>query len=107
MTTAPALGRAHTVLADISRHFAPIAAVPLYEARLSGMAPSVIRLTWSAPSYDRGPAAQPPAGSESAGPWKLIKGPTRESATDTSAVITWTTTIGGRAVEAHIPRYPG
>jgi hypothetical protein len=92
---------------DISRHFMPITAVPLYEATLSGMAPSVIRSTWSAPSYDRVPAAQPPAGSESAGPWKPFKGPTREPATDTSAIITWTTTIGGRAVEAHTPRHLG
>jgi len=38
---------------------------------------------------------------------RTIKGATRESATDTSAIITWTTTIGGRAVEAHTPRYPG
>src|SRR6266478_5267059 len=59
------------------------------------------------PSHDRVPAAQPPAGSESAGPWKPFKGPTCEPATDTSAIITWTTTIGGRAVEAHPPRHLG
>ena len=106
MTTDPALGRAHTILADIPRHFLPITAVPLYEARLSSMAPSVIRSTWSATSHDRVPAAQPPAGSES-GPWKPFKGPTREPATDTSAIIMWTTTIGGRVVEAHTPRHPG